>query len=119
MAHGAQSVASLAIALDRTSRQPLYRQIYQQLREIILSGRLAAGALLPSTRTLTRELEVSRTTLELAFDQLHADGYIEGRVGSGTYVASLPFNAPIRATPNRGRQPSGSLRRTGDLARRF
>src|SRR5215469_6949203 len=84
MARRAQSVASLAIALDRASPQPLYRQICQQLREIILSGRVAAGALLPSTRTLTRELEVSRTTLELAFDQLHADGYIEGRIGSGT-----------------------------------
>jgi GntR family transcriptional regulator / MocR family aminotransferase len=91
-----QSAASLAIALDRTSEQPLYRQVYHQLREIILGGRVATGAALPSTRTLARELGVSRTTLALAFDQLHADGYIDGRAGSGTYVAALPI-APARA----------------------
>jgi GntR family transcriptional regulator/MocR family aminotransferase len=119
MARRAQSVASLAIALDRASPQPLYRQIYRQMREIILSGRVAAGVLLPSTRTLTKELEVSRTTLELAFDQLHADGYIEGRVGSGTYVASLPYNSPNRAASSRDRQASRTPRCTADLARRF
>jgi DNA-binding GntR family transcriptional regulator len=88
MARRTQSVASLAISLDRRSSQPLYRQIYRQLREIILAGRVGAGAL------LTRELGVSRITLELAFDQLRADGYIEGRIGSGTYAAGLPLNSP-------------------------
>ena len=42
-------------------------------------------------KALTKELGVSRTTLELAFDQLRADGYIQGRIGSGTYTAGLPF----------------------------
>jgi GntR family transcriptional regulator/MocR family aminotransferase len=91
MARRIQSVASLAISLDRGSSHSLHRQIYRQLREIILAGRVLAGARPPSTRALTKELGVSRTTMELAFDQLRADGYIQGRIGSGTYAAGLPF----------------------------
>ena len=91
MARRIQSVASLAISLDRGSSHSLHRQIYRQLREIILAGRVLAGARPPSTRALTKELGVSRTTLELAFDQLRADGHIQGRIGSGTYAAGLPF----------------------------
>src|SRR5258708_26445393 len=101
MARRTQSVASLAISLDRGSSHPLHRQIYRQLREIILAGRVGPGALLPSTRALTRELGVSRTTLELAFDQLHADGYIETHIGSGTYAPRPPFNSPHSHPPGR------------------
>jgi GntR family transcriptional regulator/MocR family aminotransferase len=79
------------LGLDFESPVPVYRQIYENLREAILSGRLARGAQLPSTRTLAAGLGVSRTTVVVAFRQLHAEGYLEGRVGSGTYVAcALP-----------------------------
>jgi len=118
MIRRSQSVSSLAIALDRAADQPLYRQVYRQLREIILAGRLPTGALLPSSRTLTRELGISRTTLELAYDQLYADGYIQGRVGSGTYVASGPFPSPQAPAAERRRHGRGPFR-TSDLARRF
>ena len=73
------------------------RQIYERLREAILSGRLAAGARLPSTRTLAAELGVARNTVVLAFDQLYAEGYLAGRRGAGTRVqARVPD--PMLAT---------------------
>ncbi len=75
------------VSLDGSSGRPLHRQLYEGLRAGILSGRLPARARLPSTRTLAGELGVSRTTVVTAFDQLLAEGYLEGRTGSGTYVA--------------------------------
>jgi GntR family transcriptional regulator / MocR family aminotransferase len=79
------------ISLDASSVDPLHRQLYDKLRSGILAGQLSAGARLPSTRTLAAELGVSRTTVVTAFENLLAEGYLEGRVGSGTYVAcSLP-----------------------------
>src|SRR5258706_1107922 len=66
---------------------PLFRQIYTQLREGILSGQLSPGTRLPSSRTLARELGAARNTVVNAFDQLKAEGYLEVNVGSGTIVA--------------------------------
>lgn len=70
-------------------RQGLARQLYQTLRERILDGRLPAGARLPASRELAALLGLSRNTVTRAFDQLYAEGYVEGRVGAGTYVAEL------------------------------
>ena len=79
------------ISLDASSRVPYYRQLYEDLRRAILSGMLPAETRLPSTRALAAELGVSRTTVVAAFEDLLAEGYLEGKVGSGTYVAgSLP-----------------------------
>jgi GntR family transcriptional regulator/MocR family aminotransferase len=73
----------------------LHRQLYRALRSAILDGRLGSGEKLPSTRSFARELGVSRNTVLQAIDQLVAEGYASGRVGSGTYVASeLPRPAP-------------------------
>jgi GntR family transcriptional regulator/MocR family aminotransferase len=66
----------------------LYQQIYQALRRAILTGQLAPGARLPSTRALAHELRVSRNAVLLAYELLLAEGYAAGRPGSGTYVAS-------------------------------
>ncbi|HZU28015.1 MAG TPA: PLP-dependent aminotransferase family protein [Bryobacteraceae bacterium] len=66
---------------------PLFRQVYAGLRDAILSGALAAGEKLPSTRELAEQLGVSRTVALLAFDQLLAEGFAQSRTGSGTYVA--------------------------------
>jgi GntR family transcriptional regulator/MocR family aminotransferase len=74
-------------ALDRRSAAPLHRQLYVALREAVLHGRIAPGMRLPSTRDLARELSVSRNTVVNAFEQLLAEGYLSGRVGSGTYVS--------------------------------
>ncbi len=54
----------------------------------MLSGALRAGDRLPSTRDLAEQLEISRTVVLLAYDQLLAEGYVEGRAGSGTYVSA-------------------------------
>lgn len=81
----------LLIALDPQSSEPLFRQLYRSLRDAILDGRLAPGLRLPSTRTLAADLDVSRNTVVAAFEQLHAEGYLDSRVGHGTRVAqSLP-----------------------------
>src|SRR5258708_31348611 len=83
----------LPLTLDPSSAVPLYRQLYDGLRQAILMGELAAGTQLPSTRILASRLGISRTTVVLAFDQLLSEGYVEGKAGSGTYVASvLPDN---------------------------
>lgn len=68
-------------------RQGLARQLYRALRERILDGRLPAGARLPASRELAGLLGLSRNTVTRAFDQLYAEGYVEGRVGAGTYVS--------------------------------
>lgn len=79
------------VGLERDSAVPLHRQLYEGLRGEILSGRLPAGSRLPSVRSLVREFEISRNTVTGALSQLSAEGYLEPRVGSGTYVArSMP-----------------------------
>jgi GntR family transcriptional regulator/MocR family aminotransferase len=79
------------VGLDRDSTVPLHRQLYEGLRGEILSGRLPAGSRLPSVRSLIREFGISRNTVTGALSQLSAEGYLEARVGSGTYVArSMP-----------------------------
>jgi len=77
----------LAVSLDPRSATPLHRQLYEEIRAAVLRGRLAAGARLPSTRALAADLAISRNTVAGAFDQLLAEGYIEGRRGAGTFVA--------------------------------
>ncbi|CRL49735.1 PLP-dependent aminotransferase family protein [Pseudomonas sp. P154a] len=76
------------IELDR--RQGLSRQLYQALRVRVLDGRLASGTRLPASRDLAAALAISRNSVVRAYDQLYAEGFIEGRVGDGTYVAQLP-----------------------------
>ncbi|QXE12699.1 MULTISPECIES: PLP-dependent aminotransferase family protein [Pseudomonas] len=76
------------IELDR--RQGLSRQLYQALRARVLDGRLASGTRLPASRDLALALAISRNSVVRAYDQLYAEGFIEGRVGDGTYVAQLP-----------------------------
>ncbi len=77
----------LAINLDESLSLPLYRQLYEGLRGAILSGRLSPGGRVPSTRSLARELSISRNTVSQAYAELEAEGYLSGRHGSGTYVS--------------------------------
>ncbi|MBO0796493.1 MAG: PLP-dependent aminotransferase family protein, partial [Ktedonobacteraceae bacterium] len=74
------------IQLERSSGVPLYRQIYQSLRDAIVSGELAEGLRLPTERSLARELGVNRTTVMNAYNELASEGLIEGHVGRGTLV---------------------------------
>ncbi len=77
------------IELDR--RQGLTRQLYEALRQRVLDGRLGSGTRLPATRDLAAALSISRNSVVRAYDQLYAEGFIESRVGDGTYVAQLPM----------------------------
>ena len=77
-----------AIIVDPASRTPQFRQLYEGLAQAIREGQFAPGSRLPSTRALARHLGLSRNTAHLAFEQLIAEGYLEGRLGAGTYVAS-------------------------------
>jgi GntR family transcriptional regulator/MocR family aminotransferase len=89
--HCSHFVASLSLEWDRESSIPLFRQLYTCIREAILSGQLEGGTRLPPTRELAEQLHISRNTVINAFEQLIAEGYLEGKVGAGTYVAnSLP-----------------------------
>ena len=77
---------------------PLHRQLYRSLRGAILAGRLTAGARLPSTRSLARELGLARNTVLFACEQLVAEGYAAPRARSGTFVAdALPLPAATSA----------------------
>lgn len=76
-------------ALDRDAGQPLCAQIIQRLRGDITAGVLPRGTRLPSTRQLARDLRVSRITVTNAYAELEADGLIETRAGSGTFVRPL------------------------------
>jgi len=78
----------LYLTIDRGKSLPLIRQLYTQLRSKILQGELLAGQKLPSTRKLSEELCISRNVILEAYEQLLAEGYIEGRRGSGYYVAA-------------------------------
>ena len=77
----------LSIVIDPDSPRPVSIQLYAALRDLILSGGFAVGERLPASRTLARELGLSRTTVMDAFDRLTAEGMIESRIGSGAYVS--------------------------------
>ncbi|MGD0428984.1 MAG: PLP-dependent aminotransferase family protein [Candidatus Acidiferrales bacterium] len=87
----------LVIPLSRRG-EPLFRQVYSGLRQAILRGTFRAADRLPSTRELADELGISRTVVLLAYEQLVAEGFAEGRGGSGTYIsAELSGSRPKRA----------------------
>ena len=90
-------------------RTPLYRVLYIHIRAAIHSGELTGGMKLPSTRALAEELNISRNTVLNTYRQLLAEGYLEGKEGSGTFVANvlpeLLLTAPTDPSPRIG-QPS-------------
>ena len=89
MSKYASFLALSGIVLDQAQPQPLYRQLYESVRQLVLSGQLIGGTRLPPTRALSEELKVSRNTVVNAFEQLIAEGYLEGRTGAGTYVSDV------------------------------
>jgi GntR family transcriptional regulator / MocR family aminotransferase len=89
-----RTAIELPLAADRAGPLPLTEQISAQLRAALTDGRLAAGERLPSTRALAGLLGVSRTVVTAAYTQLFAEGWLEGRHGSGTYVAPGAPGAP-------------------------
>jgi Transcriptional regulators containing a DNA-binding HTH domain and an aminotransferase domain (MocR family) and their eukaryotic orthologs len=92
--------------LELDGHGPHYSQLTRAMKSAILSGRLAAGARLPPTRMLAEELGLSRITVLTAYEQLRAEGYIVGRVGSGSYVSTSRADPmPPQQAPNRSIAP--------------
>src|SRR3954463_1450651 len=93
---------------EPASGVPLYRWFYEELRTAILAGHLRPGARLPATRDLAKQYGLSRPTLVSAFEQLRSEGYVEGKVGSGTYVSkTLPdelLQVPLARSAGRERR---------------
>lgn len=104
------SLALDMLALDRGSRVPMHRQLYEALRLQILEGRFRSGSHLPPTRSLAVELGVGRNTVIAAYDQLLAEGYLEAHPGVGTWVAPLSRSAPPASGPRNGPPPPVSRR---------
>jgi len=79
----------IQLTIDRHTDEAAYRQVYRQLRAAILSGELPPETRLPPSRELARAAGVARVTIVEAYRQLAAEGFIESRVGAGTFVAEL------------------------------
>ncbi|MDD3174164.1 MAG: GntR family transcriptional regulator [Herbinix sp.] len=75
------------ILISNSSEKPIYEQITLQLKQMIISGELEAGTLLPSMRTLAKELRISVITTKRAYEDLERDGFIYTIVGKGSFVA--------------------------------
>src|SRR5436190_9540875 len=89
---------------------PLYRQVYKRIRSEILSGRLAAGARLPSSRTLASELGVARGTVVTAFQMLAGEGYTVGAGARGT-VVNVALSRAGKSMPSAEPAETGGKRR--------
>jgi GntR family transcriptional regulator/MocR family aminotransferase len=76
----------LAVSLNRTSITPLYQQLAENISHAVLEGRLKPNQKLPSSRSLAQSLNISRSTVTQSYEQLESEGYLETRIGSGTYI---------------------------------
>src|SRR5687768_15892639 len=90
---------TMPIELDRSSSEPLYRQLATSLRRAIDDGRLRPGQRVASVRLLAGQLGLGRLTVATAYEQLAAEGYLVGRVGFGTIVAPEPPTSEVRDAP--------------------
>jgi GntR family transcriptional regulator/MocR family aminotransferase len=100
--------SGLPVVVDRDDRQPLAAQISAQLQAAVAAGALRAGDRLPSSRDLAATLGASRTVVTNAYARLFAEGWLEGRHGSGTYVAEVT-TPDQRLSAVRGRGSAMSL----------
>jgi len=102
------------IAHPAQAAMPLHARIQRAVRQLIVDGALGPGNRLPASRALATSLGVSRDTIEASYAQLHAEGFIERRVGSGSFVAQITEFTPSRRAqrnkPSPGQPPNLSKR---------
>ena len=103
---------SVVFSVDRASAMPVFQQVYEGLRERIASGAFVAGSRLPPTRALAVELGVSRSTIVTAYEQLVAEGYVEGRQGSGYSVCEMG-EVELATAPQQAVSSSAAAQRRG------
>ncbi|MGK0271835.1 MAG: GntR family transcriptional regulator/MocR family aminotransferase [Cocleimonas sp.] len=87
------------------SKMTLYRNLYDSLRKSIISGEYQAGEKLPSSRELSKTLGVSRNIVVNCYEQLNAEGYIETRFGSGSFVAANAIQQPLAESKQIKQEP--------------
>lgn len=92
------------VVLDSQSNVPLHKQLYEEIRKAILSGRLPRGQRVPSTRALSESLGISRATVTLAYEFLLSEGYLQSSTGSGTYVCRQLPEALLRTDIKDGKK---------------
>lgn len=78
----------MIIIINNSSLQPIYEQIVSQIKDKIMKGELKENDLLPSVRTLSKEIKVSALTVKKAYDELEAEGFILTVHGKGSFVTS-------------------------------
>lgn len=104
----------LTISLKTGDKIPLYEQIYAYIKDEIRKGTIPSGEKLPSTRSLCRHLEVSRSTVELAYEQLLSEGYIEAQPYRGYFVSQIDglyqFDGSAGAGIDQEREPGQEYR---------
>ena len=99
-----RALTSLDLHIRLDGRAHVTRQLYRQIRDAIMDGRLRAGELLPSSRDLARRLDVSRNTVVVVYERLRAEGFLHSRMGAGTFVSNNvrplapvpPAGSPVR-----------------------
>ena len=77
----------MQLMIRNNTAAPIYQQIYQQIKEQIINGTLEEDTMLPSIRSLAKELRISIITTKRAYEELERDGFVETVQGRGTYVA--------------------------------
>jgi GntR family transcriptional regulator/MocR family aminotransferase len=98
----------MLIPLKLLRDQPLQQQLYQQLRELIVSARLADGARMPSTRMLADQFSIARITVVLTYERLLAEGYLTTMPAKGTFVSQASAPPPVLIDSRRARDPAGA-----------
>ena len=91
----------MQIIIDKNSELSLIKQVYSQIKTMILEGKLQGEEKLPSTRRLSYDLKVSRNVILEAYEELMAEGYIESRAGAGTFVAKELYFKRSKAKPKK------------------
>lgn len=116
--------SSLSISLDRDAEEPIYRQLIRSIRLQIESGSLPAGARLPASRDLARQLNISRISVVNAYAELRAEGFLSAHAGRGTFVSRESSNGnnhtetSTMPTTNDNNSPDRSIRDMMRLARK-
>ena len=77
----------MQIIISNISKEPIYEQIYSQIKKLILSGELQEGQSLPSMRQLAKDLEISVITTKRAYEELEKNGFIYSIVGKGSFIS--------------------------------
>lgn len=118
------------IILSNTSGSPIYEQIAEQIKALIISGQLAPDTPLPSMRLLAKELRISLITTKRAYEELERDGYLRTMTGKGSFVAGLDndlihgeqlrlIEDQLRAAVNRARLNGIPLTELEEMLDRF